>query len=117
MSAFMSEAGRESFRRGLKGIVSRKNNVNTDHYKTAGRGRPGEVSLADGRKHSYTSAAAVRRSGAEGLLPGARVRQPAETRAADQGLLRRRRKPTKLRGLSAKRLSERRRLQQQAGLG
>jgi hypothetical protein len=38
--------------------MSRKNNVNTDHYKTAGRGRPGEVALADGRKHSYTPATA-----------------------------------------------------------
>ena len=97
--------------------MSRKNNVNTDHYKTAGRGRPGEVSLADGRKHSYTPAAADVRSGAEGLLPGARVRQSTETRTAKHGRLQRRRRLTKLRGLSAKRLSERRRLQQQAGLG
>jgi hypothetical protein len=68
--------------------VSRKNNVNTDHYKTAGRGRPGEV---------------------------ARARQSAETRMAEHGRLQRRRRLTKLRGLSAKRLSERRRLQRQAG--
>lgn len=85
--------------------MSRKNNVNTDHYKTAGRGRPGEVALADGRKHSYTPAASGARSGAEGLLPGTGARQSAETRM------------TRLRGLSAKRLSERRRLQRQAGLG
>jgi hypothetical protein len=96
--------------------MSRKNNVNTDHYKTAGRGRPGEVALADGRKHSYTPAAAGARSGAEGLLPGARAPQSAETRMADHRLLQRRRRLTKLRGLSAKRLSERRRLQRQAGL-
>jgi hypothetical protein len=96
--------------------VSRKNNVNTDHYKTAGRGRPGEVALADGRKHSYAPAAAGTRSGAEGILPGARARHSAETRTAEHRPLQRRRRPTRLRGLSAKRLSERRRLQRQAGL-
>lgn len=96
--------------------MSRKNNVNTDHYKTAGRGRPGEVALADGRKHSYTPAASGAPSGAEGLLPGARARQTAETRVANHRLLQSRRRLTRLRGLSAKRLSERRRLQRQAGL-
>ena len=97
--------------------MSRKNNVNTDHYKTAGRGRPGEVARADGRKHSYTPAAAAARYGAEGSLPGARGRHPAEMRAANYRRLQMRRRLTKLRGLSAKRLSERRRLRQQAGLG
>ena len=96
--------------------MSRKNNVNTDHYKTAGRGRPGEVALADGRKHNYTPAAAGVNSGAEGFLPGARSRQSAETRTAKHSRLQRRRRLSKLRGLSAKRLSERRRLQRQAGL-
>ena len=115
MSAVGASRGENYFKE-VKGVVSRKNNVNTDHYKTAGRGRPGEVALADGRKHSYTPAAAGVRSGAEGLLPGARVRQSAETRMANHRLFQRRRRLTKLRGLSAKRLSERRRLQRQAGL-
>lgn len=96
--------------------MSRKNNVNTDHYKTAGRGRPGEVALENGRKHSYAPAEAGGRSVAEGLLPGARARQSAETRMAEHSRLRRRRRLTRLRGLSAKRLSERRRLRRQAGL-
>lgn len=96
--------------------MSRKNNVNTDHYKTAGRGRPGEVALADGRKHSYMPAAAGTCSGAERVLAGALVRQSAETRTDNHRLLQRRRRPTRLRGLSAKRLSERRRLRRQAGL-
>ena len=95
--------------------MSRKNNVNTDHYKTTGRGRPGEVALADGRKHSYTPAAASTCSGAEGLLPGARA-TIRRGEVAKHRLLQRRRRLTKLRGLSAKRLSERRRLQRQAGL-
>ena len=97
----------------VEGIVSRKNNVNTDHYKTAGRGRPGEVALADERKHSYAHAAAARAS-AEVVLPGARAGQASQTRAAS---LRRRRRLSRLRGLSAKRLSERRRRLRQAGLG
>lgn len=115
MSAVRAGRGENHFKE-VRGVVSRKNNVNTDHYKTAGRGRPGEVALADGRKHSYTLAAAGARSGAEVLLPGARARQCAETRTAEDGSLRRLRRLTRLRGLSAKRLSERRRLQRQAGL-
>ena len=96
--------------------MSRKNNVNTDHYKTAGRGRPGEVSLADERKYSYTPAAPGVRSGAEGFLPGARSRQAVGMVTAERKRLQMRRRLTRLRGLSAKRLSERRRLQRLAGL-
>ena len=88
MSAVRTGRGENHFKE-VKGVVSRKNNVNTDHYKTAGRGRPGEVALA---------------------------RQSAETRMAEHSRLRTRRRLTRLRGLSAKRLSERRRLQRQAGL-
>ena len=96
--------------------MSRKNNVNTDHYKTAGRGRPGEVALADARKHSYKPFASGVQASTEGLLPGARVRESAEGLTANHGRLRRRRRLSRLRGLSAKRLSERRRLLRQAGL-
>ena len=96
--------------------MSRKNNVNTDHYKTAGRGRPGEVALAGARKHSYKPAASGVQASTEGLLPGARVRESVETRMADHRHLQRRRRLSRLRGLSAKRLSERRRLLRQAGL-
>jgi hypothetical protein len=96
--------------------VSRKNNVNTDHYKTAGRGRHGEVAIAGARTHSYKPSASGVRASTEGLPPGARVRESAETRMADHRRLQRRRRLSKLRGLSAKRLSERRRLLRQAGL-
>lgn len=95
--------------------MSRKNNVNTDYYKTAGRGRPGEVARADGRKHNYTPAAAGVSSGAEEFLPGARPRQSTRTRMAEYGRIQRRRRQARLRGLSAKQLSERRRLQRLAG--
>lgn len=98
--------------------MSRKNNVNTDHYKTAGRGRPGEVALADARKHSYTPATvAAQTGGPESLLPGARLRESSELRAAILRRLQGQRRLSKLRGLSAKRLSERRRRLRQAGLG
>ena len=97
--------------------MSKKNNINTDHYKTAGRGRPGEVALSDARKHPYTPAAARAQTGPEGVLPGTRVRESAEARMANHRRLQKRRRQSKLRGLSAKRLSERRRLFRQAGLG
>ena len=95
--------------------MSRKNNVNSDHYKTAGRGRPGEVAAAAGtRKHSHAPSPADARAGREANLPGSRA---AETRAGVLGRLQRLRRRARLRGLSAKRLSERRRLLRQAGLG
>jgi hypothetical protein len=95
--------------------VSRKNNVNSDHYKTAGRGRPGEVAAAaDTRKHSHALAPADARAGREAILPGSSA---AETSAGAFGRLQRLRRRARLRGLSAKRLSERRRLLRQAGLG
>jgi hypothetical protein len=93
--------------------VSRKNNVNTDYYKTAGRGRPGDVALVDARKHSYKPAASGARVSIEEQLPGSRVWESVETRLAHHRRLQSRRR---LKGLSAKRLSERRRRLRQAGL-
>jgi hypothetical protein len=94
--------------------MSNKNNVNTDHYKTAGRGRPGEFAAANTRKHSHAPATAGAHAGREVLPPGSRA---AETRAGVLGRLQRLGRRARLRGLSAKRLSERRRLLRQAGIG
>ena len=94
--------------------MSNKNNVNTDHYKTAGRGRPGEIAAAGTRKQSRALAPADARAGREAFLPGSRA---AETRAGAFGRMPRLERRARLRGLSAKRLSERRRLLRQAGLG
>ena len=94
--------------------MSNKNNVNPNHYKTAGRGRPHEVAAADTRKHTHALTHARTLSVGESLLPGSSA---AETRAGAFGRLQRLRRRARLRGLSAKRLSERRRLLRQAGLG
>ena len=64
----------------------------------------------------HKPAASRGQASTEGLLPGARVRESVGTRMADHRRLRRRRRLSQLRGLSAKRLSERRRLLRQAGL-
>jgi hypothetical protein len=87
--------------------LSRKNNVNADHYKTAGRGRPWE-GIADLRKQPPAQAEAGARRGRETFLPGARARRLAEIRL---GKLRRRqrlRRSAKLKGLTPRQLSERR---------
>jgi hypothetical protein len=94
--------------------MSNKNNVNTDRYKTAGRGRPGEFAAAYTRKHSHAPAPAGAHAGREALLPGTRV---VETRAGAFGQPQRLRRRARLRGLSAKRLSERRKLLRQADIG
>ena len=79
--------------------MSSKNNVNADHYKTAGRGRPWE-----------------------GAAAGLRKRPPAKAGAAEirLGKLRRRQRLRRLanvKGLTARQLSERRMRLRQAGLG
>jgi hypothetical protein len=56
----------------------------SDHYVSDDAAFMSHVeALADGRKHSYKPAAAGARSGAEGSLPGASVRQSSETRTAN----------------------------------
>ncbi len=94
--------------------MSNKNNVNTVHYQTASRGSPGEFADADTRKHSHAPAPAGTHAGRVTLLPGSRA---VETRAKAFGRLQRLGRQARLRGLTAKRLSERRRLLRQAGLG
>jgi hypothetical protein len=88
--------------------VSRKNNVNADHYKTAGRGRQGEVVAADLHKHAYAQARAGTTLGRETLLPGARAQQARETRRGRLRRLQRLRRSAKLRRLTARQLMERR---------
>jgi hypothetical protein len=95
--------------------VSRKNNVNTDHYKTAGRGRPGEAVAAGVHKHSYALARAGASSGREATFPGSRARQAMDAQRKSFRRLRKLRRSVKVRGLSARQLMERRlRLRQSA---
>ncbi|HZS06433.1 MAG TPA: hypothetical protein VFD58_16460 [Blastocatellia bacterium] len=51
--------------------MSNKNNVNPDHYKVAGRDRPGEDILHEQNKQQYSQAKAGSGAGAPNLIPGA----------------------------------------------
>ncbi|HZF37865.1 MAG TPA: hypothetical protein VE715_03500 [Blastocatellia bacterium] len=52
--------------------MSKKNNVNPDHYKTAGRERPGEDIVHDVYKRQYTQSRTVAGAHAGNFIPGAR---------------------------------------------
>jgi hypothetical protein len=96
--------------------VSRKNNVNADRYKTAGLGRPWE-GADDMRKRSSAHAASGAPRARETFLPGARARRLAEMRLGRVRRKQRPRRTAKLKGLTARQLSERRMRIRQAGQG
>jgi hypothetical protein len=51
--------------------MSKKNNVNPDHYKTAGRLRPGDPGLQELEKQQYAQAQAERTPAPANFIPGA----------------------------------------------
>lgn len=52
--------------------MSKKNNVNPDHYKTAGRERQGEDIVYDVYKRRYTQSRSAAGAPARNFIPGAR---------------------------------------------
>jgi hypothetical protein len=52
--------------------MSKKNNVNPDHYKTAGRERPGEDIVHDAYKRWYAQSRSAAGAHARNFIPGAR---------------------------------------------
>ena len=52
--------------------MSKKNNINPDHYKTAGRERPGEDIVRDVYKRRYAQLRSDAGAHARNLIPGAR---------------------------------------------
>jgi hypothetical protein len=85
--------------------MSRKNNINTDHYKTRGRGRPNDGVVHETHKRVLTasqsrlpvnSADAIRSGTDSRAIPSSRLRH-----------LQRLRKRRKIKGLSARQLWER----------
>jgi hypothetical protein len=52
--------------------MSKKNNVNPDHYKTAGRERPGEDIVHYTYKRSYAQSRSTASAHARNFIPGAR---------------------------------------------
>jgi hypothetical protein len=55
--------------------MSKKNNVNPDHYKTAGRERPGEDIVHDAYKRWYTQSRTAAGANASKFIPGAQVEE------------------------------------------
>jgi hypothetical protein len=53
--------------------MSKKNNVNPDHYKTAGRERHGEDIVHDVYKRRYTQSRSIAGAYARNFIPGART--------------------------------------------
>lgn len=51
--------------------MSKKNNVNPDHYKTAGGRRQSEPGLQERQKQEYTTAQVEQPSTSENFIPGA----------------------------------------------
>jgi hypothetical protein len=89
--------------------LSRKNNINTDHYKTEGRGRQGEGIVHNIHKQIYTQARAQSgENGGESPFPGAARRASLPTRLAWPRRAQRLKRSGRIRGLSAKQLMERR---------
>ena len=57
--------------------MSRKNNVNPDHYKTAGRDRPNEVVLPEFEKKELTTKGTPARNFIPGAAPAGEAPAPA----------------------------------------
>jgi hypothetical protein len=68
--------------------MSKKNNVNADHYKVAGRDRPGDDLLHAQNKQKVTHAKAASRASAPHEIPGApsggKARHPVESAEAEE---------------------------------
>ena len=56
--------------------MSKKNNVNPDYYKTAGRERPGEDIVHDLYKRRYARSRSDAGAHARNFIPGARHNEP-----------------------------------------
>lgn len=84
--------------------LSGKNNVNMDHYETKGRGRQGYGIVHEEHRHSVTQALAPSSErGANHISDVARSTQLV-SRLENLRRLRRRRRVSKIRGLSARQL-------------
>lgn len=87
--------------------MSRKNNVNTDHYKTKGRGRQGDGIVYEEHRHSFNQPLApLSERGANRIRTVAR-RTQLVSRLENLRRLRRQKRISKITGLSARQLMER----------
>ncbi|HEY6401583.1 MAG TPA: hypothetical protein VI479_09250 [Blastocatellia bacterium] len=65
--------------------MSKKNNVNPDHYKTAGRERHGEDIVHDVYKRRYTQSRSIAGVYAKNSIPGARTGAQIYKTRIDEG--------------------------------
>ena len=86
--------------------MSRKNNVNMDHYKTKGRGRQGDGIVHEERRHSFTQAVAPSSEREANRIRAVERSTQFVSRLKDLRRLRRRKRVSKIRGLSARQLME-----------
>ena len=87
--------------------VSRKNNVNTDHYKTKGRGRQGDGIVHEEHRQSFSRAVAPWRDGGENRIRTVARSTQLISRLENLRRLRRAEKRRQMKGLSARQLMER----------
>lgn len=99
------------------GELSKKSNVNTDHYKTAGRGRPGEGLVPEIHKRSFAQVRAGAAASGPSFLPGARGDSAGARRLEKIRLLGRLKRRARLRGLTARQLMERRMMERRLQAG
>ena len=85
--------------------MSRKNNINTDHYKTRGRGRPNDGVIHETHKRVLTaSQSRSSENSVDAIRSGSTLSANSSSRLRHLQRLRRRRK---IKGLSARQLWER----------
>lgn len=65
-------------------IMSKKNNVNPDHYKTAGRERHGEDIVHDVYKRRYTQSKSLAGPPARNFVSGARTEEHIQKPRTDE---------------------------------
>ena len=87
--------------------MSRKNNLNVDHYKIKGRGRQGDGIVHDEHKHSVTQAVVPSSEGGANRIRAVARSPHLVSRLENLRRLRRRNRVSKIRGLSARQLMER----------
>jgi hypothetical protein len=88
--------------------LSSKSNINTDHYKMAGRGRQGEGLVPEAHKHVLAKAKRRTHQSEESFFPGALDESARAKGTGRLERLKRSRRLRKPRGLTAKQLMERR---------
>ena len=87
--------------------LSRKNNVNMDHYKTKGRGRQGDGIVHEEHRHSFTQAVAPSSEWEANQISAVARSTKLVSRLENLRRLRRRKRVSKIRGLSARQPMER----------